>query len=130
MENGLALTPGLSHLITYRKSSGTFLSFPYSQCTSNVNNDLRALYKTTFGYNNISDSVCHELCEQACIFSQFSCILPISLFARNVLTLNGDLVSVRACISTTNEFLCAFTAKQQLAASDQLQTLWCSHCTS
>jgi hypothetical protein len=136
MENGLALAPGFSHLITYRKSLETFLPFPYSQCTSEVSSDMRALYQTTFANNNVSDSlvysesVCHELCEQAYLFSQCSCILPIPYFARNVLTLNGSLASVLTCNPTTDEFLCAFNAKQQLAASDQLQTLWCSHCTS
>ncbi|CAF1463424.1 unnamed protein product [Adineta steineri] len=136
IENGLALAPGLSHLITYRKSSETFLPAPYSQCTSNVSSDLRALYRTTFTNRNVSDSilysesVCNELCELAYIFSQCSCILPIPFFTRNVLALNGSLVSARICNPLTNEFSCAFTAKQQLAASDQLQTAWCSHCTS
>jgi hypothetical protein len=136
IQNGLALAPGLSHLITYRKSTETFLPLPYSQCTSNVNSDLRALYKTTYTDNNVSDSLvysetaCNELCEQAYIFSQCSCILPIPFFTRNVLALNGSLMSAPTCIPNTNECLCAFTAKQKLAASDQLQTTWCSQCTS
>ncbi|CAF1055038.1 unnamed protein product [Didymodactylos carnosus] len=136
IEKGLFLAPGLSYLITYRKSTETFLPSPYSQCTSDVSSDLRALYKTTFADNNASDSVvysesaCHELCEQAYIFSQCSCILPIPFFTRKMLTLDRNLISVKTCNPITNEFLCAFTAKQQLAASDQLQTAWCSYCTS
>ncbi|CAF4087271.1 unnamed protein product [Adineta steineri] len=64
-ENGLYLQPGLSHSIIYRKSKTTFLPAPYSQCTSNIADDL---------------------------------------------------------------LTCAFNSEQKLVASEELQTLWCTHC--
>jgi hypothetical protein len=135
-ENGLSLQPGLSHLITYRKSETTFLPSPYTTCTSNVGDDLRALYQTTFiNYSAstavaYSESVCGELCEQAYIFSQCSCILPVPFYTRYVLALGGNLVPANCCGILNNQIACAYTAQQQFSANDQLQTIWCSHCTS
>ncbi|CAF1616856.1 unnamed protein product [Adineta ricciae] len=136
MENGLTLAPGFAHLTTYHKILETFLPHPYSLCTSKVTEDLRALYRATYGDGNISETIvyseaaCNELCEQAYIFSQCSCILPIPFFARNVFKLDGSRTSARTCSPITNEFARALVAKKQLADSDELQTLWCAHCTS
>jgi hypothetical protein len=133
-ENGLSLQPGLSHSIIYQKSTTTFLPPPYTQCTSNVGSDLHALYQTTFlnetasAIAAYSDSVCRELCEQAYIFSQCSCIIPIPFLAKQVFTLDGNLVSANCCNPLTHQVACAYYAKQQFAVSDQLQTIWCSHC--
>ncbi|CAF1229736.1 unnamed protein product [Adineta ricciae] len=136
IENGLTLAPGFAHLITYRKSLETYLPHPYSACTSAVSDDLRALYKTTYGDTNISETIvysesaCNELCGQAYIFSQCACILPIPFFARYVFKLDGSLAYARTCRPIASEFACALGAKKQFAASDDLQTLWCAHCTS
>jgi hypothetical protein len=135
-ENGLRLQPGLSHLITYRKSETTFLPSPYTTCTSKVGDDLRVLYQTTFiNYSAstavaYSESVCGELCEQAYIFSQCSCILPLPFYTRYVLTLDGNLAPANCCSFLNNQAACAYAAQQQFSANDQLQTIWCSHCAS
>jgi hypothetical protein len=69
-QNGLWLQPGLAHTITYTKSQTTFLSMPYTSCTSLVEADLRALYETTFNSEAVnqvtySESACYELCLQS-----------------------------------------------------------------
>ena len=133
-ENGLNLQPGLSHSIIYRKSETTFLPSPYTECTSAVGDDLRSLYETTFLNQTAStavaysESVCRELCEQAYTYSQCSCILTLPFFTRKVFTLDGNLISANVCNALTEQIICALNAKQQFAASDQLQTLWCNHC--
>ncbi|CAF2680359.1 unnamed protein product [Rotaria sp. Silwood2] len=133
-ENGLYLQPARSHLITYRKSETTFLPSPYTNCTSNVRDDLHALYKTTFLDSTMStkiaysETLCLELCEQAYIFSQCSCILPMPFFARNVFTLDDQLISANFCNIFTSQLSCTVSAKQQLLASSDLQRLWCTHC--
>ena len=136
-ENGLHLQPGLSHVVTYRKSHTTFLPSPYTRCTTTVGVDLRALYETTFLNRTesssvaYSESVCDELCQQAYIFSICSCIVPLPFFTRQVLTFDGKLIYVNTCNPFIHSQLnCVFNAEKQFAASDRLQNQWCSHCTS
>jgi hypothetical protein len=135
-ETGLFLQPSASHLITYQKSETTFLPSPYTNCTSDVSDDLRALYMSAFLNSTAStevvysDSLCLELCQQAYIFSQCSCILPMPFFTREVVTINGVLISADFCNVLTSQLSCAFLAKQQLSANDSLQTLWCSRCVT
>jgi acid-sensing ion channel 5 len=135
-ETGLYLQPGASHLITYQKSETSFLPAPYTNCTSDITDDLRALYASTFldptASNDVtySDDLCLELCLQAYIFSQCSCILPLPFYARKVLTIGGVSVSADFCNTFTAQTSCAFSAKQQLFADAQLLTLWCSRCVS
>jgi hypothetical protein len=136
IDTGLYLHPGASHLITYRKSETTFLPSPYTQCRSDVSDDLRTLYQTTFLNSTASteviysESLCLELCQQAYIFSQCSCILPMPFFTRKVFTIDNVLVSAPFCNTFSAQTLCALRAKQQLAADDDLLALWCSRCTS
>jgi hypothetical protein len=135
-ETGLYLQPSASHLITYYKSETTFLSAPYTNCTSDFGDDLRALYMSTFldptasAEVIYSESLCLELCEQAYIFSQCSCILPMPFFTRKVLSIDGVLTSAEFCNVFNNQILCAFAAKQKLFATDSLRTLWCSRCVT
>lgn len=135
-KNPMGLQPGMSHLINYEKSETTFLPSPYTQCTSEISPDLYTLYQTTFAdstasmYTAYSESVCRDLCIQAYIFSQCSCIQPIPFFVRYVLTLNGTLVSGNSCKPSSKEVLCAWKAKKQFVSSKQLKELWCSHCAS
>ncbi|CAF0860576.1 unnamed protein product [Adineta steineri] len=133
-ENGLYLKPGASHLIVYRKSVTTFLPHPYTQCTSEVADDMRSLYQTTFINQTAStavaysESVCRILCEQAYIYSQCSCIIPVPFFLRKVYTLDNNLINANTCSMLTNEAACAFTAQQKFSASNHLQDLWCVRC--
>ena len=135
-ETGLFLQPGASHLITYYKSETTFLPAPYTNCTSDFSADLPALYKSTFidptasSEVSYSDSLCLELCEQAYIFSQCSCILPMPFFTREVLSIDGVLTSAEFCNFLTKQLYCAFAAKQKLLATDSLRKLWCSRCVT
>ena len=136
IETGLFLQPSASHLITYYKSETTFLSSPYTNCTSEVTDDFRSLYKSTFINSTdstevvYSESLCLELCQQAYIFSQCSCILPMPFFTREVLTIDGVLVSANFCDLFTGQITCAFQAKQKLFADNNLLTLWCSRCVT
>ncbi|CAF3823936.1 unnamed protein product [Adineta steineri] len=135
-ETGLYLQPGASHLITYQKSERTFLPAPYTNCTSYVSDDLRALYASTFIDPTAStevaysESLCLELCQQSYIFSQCSCIFPIPFYARKVFTIDGILVSADFCNTFTDQPACVFRAKQQLSADDNLLAKWCSRCAS
>lgn len=135
-ETGLYLQPGASHLITYRKSEITFLSAPYTTCTSIVTDDLRALYESTFLNSTAatdvfySEALCLELCQQAYIYSTCSCILPAPFYTRKVFTIDGTLVSAPFCNVFTIDVTCAFRAKQQLFADDNLLKTWCSRCVS
>jgi hypothetical protein len=133
-ENGLSLQPGLAHLITYQKSTTTFLPSPYTEGKSTVSDDLRALYQTTFMDQTAStvaaysESVCRELCEQAYIFSKCSCIFPLPFMTRYVFTLDGNLVFTNCCNPLTEQVNCAYSAIQQFSACLELQTIWCQHC--
>jgi hypothetical protein len=136
LETGLFLQPSASHLITYYKSETTFLPSPYTNCTSDVSADLRALYQSTFLNSTAttdviySESLCLELCQQAYIFSQCSCITPLPFFTREVFTIDGVLVSADFCNVFTDQISCSFYAKQQLSTDENLQTLWCSRCVT
>ena len=133
-QNGLRLQPGLAHTINYKKSQAIFLPTPYTNCTSAAEADLRALYQTTFNSEAVSqvaysEPVCNELCQQAYIFSQCSCILPIPFFTRHVFNREHDyLVVANVCQPSTSQEICALNAAQELAASPTLTTTWCSHC--
>jgi hypothetical protein len=135
-QNGLYLQPSVSHLITFSRSETTFLPAPYTDCTSNVGDDLRALYEATFVNQTASTAVaysealCLELCQQAYVFSQCSCILAMPFFARQVFTFDGRLVSANYCDVLSNQLACTINATQQFVNSNDLQTLWCSHCAS
>ncbi|CAF3187174.1 unnamed protein product [Rotaria sp. Silwood2] len=135
-ENGLNLQPSLSHLITYRKTETTFLSSPYTECMSDVSLDMRALYEATFFNDSsstvivYSESVCLELCEQAYIFSQCSCIFPIPFLTRSVLTFDGRLVPANFCNPSNQEATCSFVSRRDFYASEQIQTRWCSKCNA
>ncbi|CAF1236001.1 unnamed protein product [Adineta steineri] len=133
-ENGRGLQPGLSHSIIYRKTITTFLPAPYSQCTSDIADDLRSLYDTTFINQTASqtvaysESLCRELCEQAYVFSQCSCILPSAFFTRHIYTLDGHLISANICNPFNQQVQCALDFEQKFVASEELQTLWCTRC--
>ncbi|CAF1068437.1 unnamed protein product [Adineta ricciae] len=133
-ENGLSLTPGLSYYLTYRKSETTFLSAPYTQCTSAVADDLLSLYQTTFinqtasEITAYSESICRELCEQSYTFSQCSCIVPSDFFTRLIYTLDGHLIAANICSPFGGQLECSFNSKQRFDADSELQTLWCDRC--
>ncbi|UJR19931.1 hypothetical protein I4U23_023063 [Adineta vaga] len=135
-ESGIYVRPGASHQITYQKSETTFLSAPYTNCTTTVADDLRALYESTFVDLNASidvvysESLCLELCQQSYIYSQCACILPVPFFTRKVLTQDDTLVSSIGCNSFTSQLACAILAKQKLLSDDHLQAQWCSRCVS
>ncbi len=136
VQNGLRLQPGLAHTITYQKSQTTFLSMPYTNCTSTVEADLRALYETTFNSEAASqvaysEEVCYELCEQAYVFSQCSCVLPIPFFMRYVFDREHDqLLAVNSCMPYTDAGTCALNALAQLESNATLLSTWCSRCVS
>jgi len=136
VQNGLRLQPGLAHTITYQKSQTTFLSMPYTNCTSTVEADLQALYETTFNSEAASDvayseEVCYELCEQAYVFSQCSCVLPTPFFMQYVFDREHDqLIAVNSCMPFTDEATCAVNAVVQLELNSTLLSTWCSRCVS
>jgi hypothetical protein len=136
VQNGLRLQPGLAHTITYQKSQTTFLSMPYTNCTSTVEADLQALYETTFNSEAASEvayseEVCYELCEQAYVFSQCSCVLPTPFFMQYVFGREHDqLIAVNSCMPFTDEATCAVNAVVQLELNSTLLSTWCSRCVS
>ncbi|CAF3737478.1 unnamed protein product [Rotaria socialis] len=133
-EKGLRLKPGLAHTINYEKSQTIFLPKPYTNCTSSVELDLIALYKTMFnsiaiGQVAYSEVVCYQLCEQAFIFSVCSCILPIPLYTRYVFNREHDnLIFTNVCHPYTEEQTCALTTAQRFVSSPTTIAAWCSHC--
>ncbi|CAF4586983.1 unnamed protein product [Rotaria sp. Silwood2] len=132
----MRLRPGLAHTITYRKSQTIFLSKPYTNCTTVVEYNLRHIYDVIFdpqlvGQVAYSEALCYELCEQAYIFSQCSCILPIPFLMRYVFSLDhNDLLPTNTCMPSTTEEQCALTARQQIAINASLMAIWCSRCAS
>ncbi|CAF2092183.1 unnamed protein product [Rotaria magnacalcarata] len=135
-EKGLRLKPGLAHKITYEKRQTIFLPKPYTNCTSSVDLDLVALYKTMFNSVAIeqvaySEIVCYELCEQAFIVSVCSCILPMPFYTRYVFNRKHDnLIFANICQPYTEEQTCALTAGQEFTSSPTIMAAWCSHCVS
>ncbi|CAF1207916.1 unnamed protein product [Adineta ricciae] len=136
IETGIFLRPGASHLITYQKSETTFLAAPYSNCTTTVSDDLRALYASTFldpiASTEIvySESLCLELCQQSYIYSQCSCVFPVPFFTRKIFTHDNVLISATGCNMFTGQIACAILARQRLVSNDSLQSKWCSRCAS
>ncbi|CAF3027199.1 unnamed protein product [Rotaria sp. Silwood2] len=134
VKNSIRLRPGLAHTITYRKSQTVFLPKPYTNCTTEVGRNLRHIYEVIFDPHlarqvAYSEALCYELCEQAYIFSQCSCILPIPFLMRYVFSLDHDqLLIANSCIPTTLEENCALTARQKIALNASLMATWCSRC--
>ena len=132
--NGLRLQPGLAHKIAYRKSQTIFLHEPYTNCISTIDFDIHELYESTFEPDSVpelaySEEVCNQLCEQAFIFAQCSCIYPIPFFTRRVLMPADDkLILANCCVPTTSQNACATKARREFVSDSTLRTKWCSRC--
>ncbi|CAF4045184.1 unnamed protein product [Rotaria sp. Silwood2] len=133
-KNSIRLRPALAHTITYRKSQTIFLPKPYTNCTSVVGYNLRHIYEVIFDPNSArqvaySEALWYELCEQAYIFSQCSCILPVPFLMRYVFSLDHDrLLITNTCLPGTLNENCALNARQQFAVNVALMAVWCSRC--
>ncbi|CAF0952917.1 unnamed protein product [Didymodactylos carnosus] len=121
--------PGLDHQILYTKHVTTYLGSPYTQCTTQMGEDMQALYSTAFGTSQFkySQTVCYELCAQSYIYHQCRCTIPIYFFV-DKLVVNNQLVSVNACSVHTDEGMCAAEARQNFLNDLQLQSKQCVHC--
>lgn len=83
---GKRFSPGFEHKLVYEKITSTYLGSPYTQCTAEVRDDMRALYNlfdnnTDYVY---SETVCLELCHQTFIYEQCGCIYPFYFYFNRV----------------------------------------------
>ena len=83
---GKRFSPGFEHTLVYEKSVASYLGSPYSSCTKELCDDMKALFH--FFYNNTdyaySETVCLELCQQAFMYEQCGCIYPVYFFLNQV----------------------------------------------
>ncbi|CAF1382925.1 unnamed protein product [Adineta ricciae] len=128
---GKRFSPGFEHTLVYEKSVSSYLGSPYSSCTKEVRDDMKALYNffdnnTDYAY---SETVCLELCQQAFMYEQCGCIYPVYFFL-NQLILDGQLRRVRICTPWTAEYMCTIQARNHIANDPDLQVRRCPHCQS
>jgi len=83
---GKRFAPGFEHNLAYEKSLSTFLGSPYTVCTEEIPEDMRALYhffdnNTDYVYSEI---VCLELCYQKYVYEKCSCVYPNNFYFNKV----------------------------------------------
>jgi hypothetical protein len=84
--SGKTFAPGLEHNLVYEKSVSTYLGSPYTSCTREIRDDMKALYAlfdndTAYIY---SQTVCLELCYETYMYEQCGCIYPIYFYLNQV----------------------------------------------
>jgi hypothetical protein len=84
--SGKHFAPGLEHTLVYEKIVSTYLGSPYTPCTTEIRDDMKALYNlfdNNTGYI-YSETVCLELCYQTYMYEQCGCIYPIYFYLNHV----------------------------------------------
>jgi hypothetical protein len=87
--SGKHFSPGFEHNLVYEKSISTYLGSPYTSCTKQIRDDMKALYylfdnNTDYLY---SETVCLELCYQTYMYEQCGCVYPIYFYLNHVFNL-------------------------------------------
>jgi hypothetical protein len=87
--SGKHFSPGFEHNLVYEKSISTYLGSPYTSCTKQIRDDMKALYNL-FDNNSdyiYSETVCLELCYQTYMYNQCACVYPIYFYLNHVIYL-------------------------------------------
>ncbi|CAF0758862.1 unnamed protein product [Didymodactylos carnosus] len=123
---GIALSPGRKHMLIYTKKETAFLESPYTTCTRQVWKDMYALYKQFGAQYEYSQMVCLMLCQETSVYATCGCISPNYWYVREILV--GDNVITVPICDISNE--CYLNATVEFMNDEDLQTMYCSHCTS
>ncbi|CAF3238780.1 unnamed protein product [Rotaria sp. Silwood2] len=126
--SGVELGPGRRHKISYRKKKTNFLSSPYTDCTDNISNSMKAMFNNYYPADYVySQSSCYQICQQTYVYEQCGCVFPYLWYIRwIVLPGTDDIIFAPVCHPQDS---CFNIASKKLFASTSLMKYYCSDCS-
>ncbi|CAF0987730.1 unnamed protein product [Rotaria sp. Silwood1] len=126
--SGIFLAPGRKHKLGYKKKVTSFLSSPYTDCTSSVSDSMKVALESYNGADYMySENLCYEICQQTYVYQQCGCVSPFLWNSRSVILPGTDTIIVAPLCNMSN--LCFSTATNTLLTSNSQIATYCSDCS-